>query len=200
MLTVAALALASCGSSKSAQPVEEPSVGVSLDGDRPIIMRRGLNGLQQGAEEQDSAGPKVVGRELPIAGTAPMARPKGLLYRMSGNYADKVPVQMGADGQLISFPAPSDIPANPEPIRLIDGWYLSPVGVSANSVFTRWTYAEYRRLTQTPSVSEIREAIIPGAKVTMTMSLPMTASEAIADTTAVNEYIMANQIMLAPAK
>lgn len=193
------LVIASCGSSKNAQPAEEPSVGVSLDGDKPIIMRRGLNGLNQGADQQESDRQEsdrqiAVQDELPIAGAPPMGIPKALLYRTSGNYIDNVPVQMGSDGQLISFPAPTDIPANPEPVQLAYGWLLSPVGVSANSVFTKWTYSEYRNLPQTPSTEEIRAAIIPGAKVTMTMQAPMTQSEALADTTAVNQFIMASQV------
>lgn len=168
---------------ESESAVEESSVGVSLDGDAPIIMRKGLNGLDQ----------------KPVVGVPPMHLPKALLYKTSGNFNDRVPVQLSTDGkQLVSFPAPTDIPASPEPLVLADGWLLSPVGVTASSVFTRWTYAEYRAMKQTPSPDEIMQAIIPGAKVTMTMQAPMTQSEAMADTTAVNEYIMANQIILAP--
>lgn len=190
------LSLVSCGSSKNTRPVEEPSVGVSLDGDKPIIMRRGLNGLEQGKE----ADPVMARQDQPIVGSAPMAMPKGLLYKTSGDYDNNVPVQMGAGGELISFPAPTDIPANPEPLRLAYGWLLSPVGVTVNSVFTRWTYAEYRALPQPPTPDEIRAAVIPGGKVTMTMQLPMTQSEALADTTAVNEFIMANQVIVAPTR
>lgn len=190
------MTLNACGTSKTGNSVEEPATGVSLDGDKPIIMRRGLNGL-----DPESNDPIARQADLPIVGSAPIAMPKALLYKTSGNYNDKVPVQVSADsGQLISFPAPTDIPANPEPIRLVYGWLLSPVGVSANSVFTRWTYAEYRALAAPPSPDEILAAIIPGAKVTMTMQAPMTQSEALADTTAVNEFIMANQVTIAPTR
>lgn len=162
---------------------EEPSVGVSLDGDKPIIMRRGLNGLEQ-----------------PIASVVPTASPKGFLYKTSGAYLDNVPIQLSADGlQLISFPAPTDIPLTAEPVELADGWLLSPVGITPSSVFTRWTYAEYRALPQAPTPEEVLAAVIPGAKVTMTMPLPMTTQEAMADTTAVNDYIRANRLMLNPS-
>ncbi len=56
-----------------------------------------------------------------------------------------------------------------------------PPGVSDNSVFTRYTYAEYRALKTAPTIAELREAIIPGARVSDTLRLPMTTSEAVAD-------------------
>lgn len=184
---------------ETTSPQEEPIVGVSLDGDKPIIMRRGLNGLNPDEDATEQSG-AIIRVEHPIIGSAPMALPKAILYKMSGDYADRVPVQMAADGQLISFPAPTDIPSNPEPIKLVGGWLISPVGVSSSSVFTRWTYTQYRALSQTPTPEEIRAAVIPGAKVTMTMAVPFTVSEALADTAAVNEFIMANEVRVLPTR
>lgn len=117
------------------------------------------------------------------------AMPKAFLYKTSGDYNNNVPVQVNADGSLLSFPAPSDIPANPQPIVLNQGWLLSPVGVTKNTVFTKWTYEEYRNLPQVPTPQEILQAIIPGAKVTFGISAPMTTQEALADTAAVNRYL-----------
>lgn len=173
------LSAGSCSSQKSAATAD---TAPSADENILILPGKGIPG------------------DRPIAGTPPRALPKTLLYRTSGNYNDRVPVQLGADGQLISFPAPTDIPADAQPIQLAYGWLLSRVGVSANSVFTRWTFEEYRALSQTPSPEEILKAVIPGAKVTMTMEAPMTHNEALADTTAVNEFIMANQIVIAPTR
>lgn len=181
------LTVAACSSRKSVsseQRTEEPSVGVSLDGDQPIIMRRGLNGLGQ-----------------PLTGSAPAVLPKGLLYKTSGDYNNNVPVQLSADGKtLISFPAPGDIPDDPLPVVLADGWLLSRIGVTDNTRFTRWTYAEYHELPQVPTPKEIIDGVIPGARVTMTMPLPMTIQEALADTAAVNDFIKANRLILTPER
>lgn len=61
-----------------------------------------------------------------------------------------VPVKLNADGTLLSYPAPSDIPENAAPVQLESGWLLSPVGVGPQTVFTTYTYDEYRRLSQPP--------------------------------------------------
>lgn len=120
--------------------------------------------------------------------------PKALLYKTAGDYADKVPVQLNADGSLRSYPAPSDIPADATPMLFADGWLLSRVGVTQATVFTSWTFDEYRALDTTPTPVEIIAHLIPGAIVETTLALPMTPQEARADTTAVNEYILSRRI------
>ena len=125
--------------------------------------------------------------EKPLAGVLPKAR----IYKMSGQYADNVPVQMGQDGTIISYPAPGDV-VGQEPIAVAHGWWLDRRGIGTNSAFTRWTYAEYSQLPEAPTQEEIRAAIIPGARVTELKQLPMTMSEAIGDTAAVNAWIRTN--------
>lgn len=120
------------------------------------------------------------------------ALPKAIAYKTEGDYLDNIPVQLTADGNLISFPAPSDIPSDATPVKLADGWLLSRIGVGPRSVFTRWTIDEYRSLAQVPAPQEILKAVIPGSGVTATLTLPMTLTEALADTAAVNRFILAN--------
>lgn len=115
--------------------------------------------------------------------------PKAILYKTSGDFRDNVPVQVNADGSLLSYPAPSDIPENARPILLKSGWLLSPVGVSNQTTFTTYTYDEYRRLEEAPSPEEILKAVIPGSRVTITIQVPMTQSEALADPDAVDRYL-----------
>lgn len=112
--------------------------------------------------------------------------PRAVAYRMSGDYADNVPVTLAADGSLQSYPAPSDIHESLRPIPLSGGWWLDRRGVSARSVFTRYTYAGYAALEEAPSPAQLLEAVIPGARVTSVVTLPMTTQEAVADTAAVN--------------
>lgn len=131
----------------------------------------------------------VHGDGSPVLSSRPRALPKAIIYRTSGNYLENVPVRLSPDGTLLSYPAPTDIPEKAAPERLAGGWLLSPIGIDRSTVFTRYTYPEYRALAQAPSQAELLEAVIPGAKVTATLEIPMTLSEAMADTAAVNRLI-----------
>lgn len=129
-------------------------------------------------------------KPTPILSQGPVnAMPKAILYKTSGDYRDNVPVQINADGTLISFPAPSDIPENARPVELKSGWLISPVGVGKNTTFTTYTYDEYRKLKTAPSPEEILKAVIPGSRVTITIQVPMTLQEALADPEAVDRYL-----------
>lgn len=104
--------------------------------------------------------------------------PNATAFRMSGDYSNNVAVTLGPDGELIYFPAPTDITADSEPVELCDGWWLNNQGLGPNSVFTKYTFAEYASLPEVPSVEQIKLSIIPGAKVTQFMELPMKIGEA----------------------
>lgn len=124
----------------------------------------------------------------PSSGAAVM--PKAVLYKTSGDYLANVPVQLNDDGTLLSYPSPSDIPAGERPVVLAQGWILNPVGVSSRSVFTRWSYDAYRALPQAPSPAEVLDSVIPDSKVVATLQAPVTLREALADTAAVNRFIL----------
>lgn len=116
--------------------------------------------------------------------------PKATVFQMNGDYADKVGVTLNPDGSLAYYPDPTDIsPANSTPVALADGWWLNRQGLSDGSVFTRWTFAEYAAMKQPPSQAEIIEAIIPDARVTEMLTLPVTLSEALADPNSCNTYL-----------
>lgn len=121
--------------------------------------------------------------------TVGVTAPKAVAYRMSGDYADNVPVTLTPDGAIISYPAPGDLTDRSAPLPLADGWWLDRRGISANSVFTRYTYSEYRALPAAPTPAELKASVIPGARVTVTLQLPMTVAEATADTAAANAAI-----------
>lgn len=103
---------------------------------------------------------------------------KASVFRMNGDYANNVAVTLGPNGELTYFPAPTDIRKSSAPVALGEGWWLNRQGLSAGSVFTRWTFEEYARLKTCPSIEEIKSAIIPGAMVTEFQQLPIPASEA----------------------
>lgn len=111
-------------------------------------------------------------------GSEAMAMPEATAFKMSGDYADRVAVTLNSDGSLAYYPAPTDITANSTPVELGDGWWLNRQGLSANSVFTKWTFDEYSAMDRVPTRAEIISAIIPGAQVTDFMTLPVSSSEA----------------------
>ena len=129
------------------------------------------------------------GNTLPASGHPSMSLPKARIYRMTGPYADNVPITIGADGQVISYPAPTDISNAQRPLPLRDGWWLDRRGVGEGSVFTRYTYAEYAALKEAPSPDELKKAVIPGARVVGVIVLPITLEQALSDTAAVERYI-----------
>lgn len=119
------------------------------------------------------------------------AIPRARVYRMNGDYADNVPV--GTDnGRIISYPAPTDLSAASKPIQLAGGWWLDRRGVGRHTVFTRFTYEEYAAMQQAPSVAQLKEAVIPGARVTVVAELPWTLQDAVADTAAVNSWLQSH--------
>lgn len=91
--------------------------------------------------------------------------PKPTAFKMSGDYSNNVAITLNA-GKIVYFPAPSDISENSKPTPLGDGWWLNRQGISANSVFTKYTFEEYSKLKQVPSIEELKASIIPGARVT----------------------------------
>lgn len=95
----------------------------------------------------------------------PAPLPQQHKYRISGPAtAANVPVQVNAEGKIVSFPAPTDL-IGQEPKDLGDGWYLDRRGVNANTRFTTYTYEQYSRLSAPPSLAELQAAIIPDARV-----------------------------------
>lgn len=120
------------------------------------------------------------------------ALPKARIYLMSGDYRNNVPLNLNASGEVVSFPAPTDIRVDNLPIQLADGYLLDTRGINENSVFMRYTYADYSALRSAPTVAELKKAIIPGARVTKVITLPMTLQQARADIPAVNSWIKKN--------
>ena len=118
-----------------------------------------------------------------------MALPNATAFRMSGDYANNVAVTVGSDGELTYFPAPTDITAYSEPISLGNGWWLNQQGLGPNSVFTKYTFAEYAALPEVPSPQQLKNAIIPGAKVTEFIQLPMKIGDAVKNIDEVKEYL-----------
>ena len=113
---------------------------------------------------------------------------KAQIYQTSGDYLHNLPVQF-ADGNITSYPDPADITPESAPIPVEGGYLLDRRGVTPQTVFTTYTYTQYAALTAAPAISALKTAIIPGARVTRIVTLPISATQAAADTAAVNRLI-----------
>lgn len=129
-----------------------------------------------------TATPKVVDGES-------RAVAKASIFRMNGPYSNNVAITLNADGSLAYYPDPTDIKDSSSPYDLGNGWYLDRQGIGSNSVFTRYTFDEYRKLPAPPSHEELLEAVIPGAGVTEIVSLPLDYSEALRNPELCRQYI-----------
>lgn len=118
--------------------------------------------------------------------------PRAVVYRTNGNYNDNVAIRINpADSAIIYYPAPSDITPQTAPLPLADGWLLDRQGgIGDGTVFLKWTYAQYHNLPATPTLAQLRAAIIPNARVTRIERLKISLQEAQADTAAVNHTLL----------
>lgn len=146
-----------------------------------VVLGRGSS--SQSKEEKATVQPIAI--QKPLTGIMP----KATAFKMSGDYANNVAITVGDNGQLTYFPAPSDITRSSAPTSLGDGWYLNNQGLSANSVFTKYTYEEYSKLPSVPSPEELKAAIIPGARVADMIQLPFSIGEARNNIQEIKDYI-----------
>lgn len=122
------------------------------------------------------------------------SRPLGMVlkasaFRMNGDYANNVAITLNHDGSVAYYPAPTDISDNSKPLDLGNGWWLNRQGISANSVFTKYTFADYRKLAAAPTPEQLKDAVIPGAHVVEMVRLPYPASEAQSHLNDIKEYL-----------
>ena len=119
------------------------------------------------------------------------AMPFAYIYKTNGDFNDNVIINFDpVSNRIIYYPDPKDVSEDVAPIELDDGWLLERQGgISENTAFLKWTYSEYHNLPIVPLLEEIKEAIIPNAKVTKIVRLNMTASAAQNDTVKVNQMI-----------
>jgi len=122
------------------------------------------------------------------------ARPRAVVFRANGNYADNVMIRLDDNGNILYYPAVSDISDRSSSLPVGDGWYLDRQGAAlSGTAFLKYTYAEYAALPETPSLAELKAAIIPGAKVIETQVLPLSPAEAEAGPNALKEHLKSTQ-------
>lgn len=97
--------------------------------------------------------------DSPVAATGPPA----IVYRTSVDVGDAVPITLSPDrSEVVSYPHPSDLKRGgeyPLPTPLGEGYLLDNRGIGPNTVFLKWSYAEYAALPKPPSLEELMAAI-----------------------------------------
>lgn len=107
-----------------------------------------------------------------------------VIFKADDAYLHNVPVSVTpSGGAVIYIPAPSAITS--QLVRLAGGYWLSPIPLTRQSQFTDYTYEAYAKLTEAPSASEVMHHLIPDARPTAIVQLPVAAS----DTAAINRLI-----------
>lgn len=117
------------------------------------------------------------------------AMAKATAFKMNGEYSNNVGVTLDSEGNLIYFPDPKDITADSEPLNLGNGWWLNQQGIGQNSVFTKYTFAEYSSLPEAPSPEQIKNEIIPGSHVIQFVELPYNISDASSHLEEIKQYL-----------
>jgi hypothetical protein len=93
-----------------------------------------------------------------------MATEPFIIYMTKADYSNHVPVILDDDKKtIVSYPGPGDLKRGDEllvPTRLDNGYLIDNRGISPNVAFTSFTYNEYSKLEEAPSISDLFESII----------------------------------------
>lgn len=96
---------------------------------------------------------EVVNRDVPIA----------MIYKTIADFYENIPVIMDDEkNEIISYPSPSDIYYNDKlskPSKLKNGYLLDKRGINKNVVFLTYTYQDYSKMSNTPSMSDMKKHI-----------------------------------------
>jgi hypothetical protein len=90
--------------------------------------------------------------------------PHIVIYKTRNDYRHNVPVLLSEDKALIvSYPHPSDLLLGDKPALpsvLHKGYLLDNRGIQKNVAFLKYTYEEYSKLKDVPSLEELQKNII----------------------------------------
>lgn len=133
---------------------------------------------------------RIVKAETILTGSS-HARPSAIVYRTSRDYSRNVAVTLDVTRtRITSYPAPTDVRnGSAMPLNLGNGYLLDRRGIGPATAFLDITYDEYATLTKTPSPDSLINHVIDSAPFTDMYILPITAAQAVADTSLCRRYI-----------
>jgi hypothetical protein len=94
--------------------------------------------------------------------------PKGLapliIYKTKADYSNNIPVTLNeTKDRIVSYPSIKDVikvGKLARPDKLKNGYLLDNFGIGPNTVFTSYTFEDYSKLAEVPSIQEIMNRII----------------------------------------
>lgn len=91
-----------------------------------------------------------------------------MVMKLKAKYLAFVSVQLDKEGNVRSYPAPSDLAVsikNGPPTLILGDWYLDNGEHPCGSVFTDYLRSDWALLSSAPSLAELRSRIKAGAVV-----------------------------------
>lgn len=86
------------------------------------------------------------------------------IYKTKKEYSNNVPVTLSDDKtRIVSYPHPSDLIAGDKlvaPTPLHNGYWLDNRGIHKNVAFLKYSYEEYAKLKEVPSLEELLNSIV----------------------------------------
>ncbi len=93
-----------------------------------------------------------------------IASPPAIVYKTKKDYDDKVPVTLSADkGKITAYPAPSDLLRGGQftyPTKLNQAYLLDNRGISVNTAFLSFTYADYYNMDMVLNADRLMNYIL----------------------------------------
>lgn len=124
--------------------------------------------------------------------------PAAYIYKTTKDYSHNVPVIMDSSRtRIVSYPAPSDLSDGGKlrlPAPLDNGYWLDNRGITPDVAFLSYTYEEYSRLQQAPSMEELLGSIVDKHPLVTIVSIGKRAGDSNALIEAANGYIKKNNL------
>jgi uncharacterized lipoprotein YajG len=93
-----------------------------------------------------------------------------IIYKADKKFANYIPVLLNDEGtKIVSYPAPSDIFIDgklAKPTALKNNYWIDNRGISAHSAFINYTYEEYSKLADAPTLEIMYSKIIAKNAIT----------------------------------
>jgi hypothetical protein len=97
-------------------------------------------------------------------GGSGISSPPAIVYKTKMDYYENVPVMLSADKKkIVSYPAQSDLKRGGEftyPTKLKNGYLLDNRGIGLNTVFLRFSYADYFNMDNIPTADRLLNYIL----------------------------------------
>lgn len=92
------------------------------------------------------------------------AQARVIIYKTAKDYRNNVPVTLSDDkARIVSYPHPTDLVLGENlvlPTSLHNGYLLDNRGIHKNIAFLKYTYTEYSKLKDAPTMQELQRSII----------------------------------------